>query len=222
MGNPKTHGFGYLRRKLRRSAAPRATTLRPRRASRFISLDTVAEGGGQSGNIDDPQYRWLKGELRAAKRKSEIVVAFGHHTLETMVNKRADEGAGKCDPADEPGCDRDPRKSTPIHRGLAGKQTIRALFAANPNVVSYVSGHTHANRVDFFKGKKGRVLGDQHRLAHRLARAEPHDRGHGQQGRHAVVGTLLDSAAPAVPRPPRARARRRARPARPPAARCPV
>ena len=69
----------------------------------------MAEGGGQSGNLDDPQYRWLRGELRKAKRKDQLVVAFGHHTLATMDNARSDEDAGVCAPADEPGCDSDPR-----------------------------------------------------------------------------------------------------------------
>ena len=63
-----------------------------------------------------------------------------------MDNARADEDAGACQPADEPGCDRDPRSSTPIHRGEKGKKTVAALFAANPNVIGYVAGHTHANR----------------------------------------------------------------------------
>ena len=58
------------------------------------------------------------------------MVAFGHHTLGTMDNARKDEGAGKCSAPDEPGCDRDPRKSTPIHRGTKGKKTIRALLPA--------------------------------------------------------------------------------------------
>ena len=30
----------------------------------MVSLDTVAEGGGQSGNLDDPQYKWLERTLR--------------------------------------------------------------------------------------------------------------------------------------------------------------
>ena len=66
------HGFAYTPRSraAHARAAPRATTRsRRKKGFRFISLDTVAEGGGQSGNIDDPQYRWLRGELRTAKRK---------------------------------------------------------------------------------------------------------------------------------------------------------
>ena len=44
----------------------------------MLSLDTVAEGGQvptpvherrtDEGNIDDPQYRWIESELRAATR----------------------------------------------------------------------------------------------------------------------------------------------------------
>jgi metallophosphoesterase (TIGR03767 family) len=202
VGNAKTHGFGYTpKSELRKSAGTASYyAFTPKKGFRFISLDTVAEGGGQSGNIDDPQYRWLKGELRTAKRKKQLVIAFGHHTLGTMTNTRDDERAGKCDPADEPGCDRDPRKSTPIHRGLAGKQTIKALFAANPNVISYVSGHTHANRVDFFKGKKGRGFWEINTASHidwpeQSRTIEVMDN---KDGTLSLFGTLLDSAAPAA------------------------
>ena len=45
----------------------------PKRGLRFISLDTVGEGGGQNGNLDDPQYRWLKGELTAARKRHQLV-----------------------------------------------------------------------------------------------------------------------------------------------------
>src|SRR5829696_163347 len=202
VGNSKTHGFGYTQKaQLRKSRATASYyAFEPKKGFRFISLDTVAEGGGQSGNIDDPQYRWLKGELRAARRKSEIVVAFGHHTLGTMTNKRSDERAGKCAPADEPGCDRDPRRSTPLHRGLAGKQTIRALFAANPNVISYVGGHTHANRIDFFKGRKGRGFWEINTASHidwpeQSRTIEVMDN---RDGTLSLFGTLLDAAAPAA------------------------
>jgi metallophosphoesterase (TIGR03767 family) len=124
----------------------------PRPGLRFVSLDTVAEGGGDSGNVDHPQYVWLRGELRRATRRGQLVVAFGHHTLGTMNNARADELAGACQPADEPGCDRDPRRSTPLHRGTEGARTVRRLFARTPNVIAYVAGHTHANRVTFQGG----------------------------------------------------------------------
>ena len=61
---------------------------------------TVAEGGGDNGNVDHPQYVWLRGELRRATRRGQLVVAFGHHTLGTMNNARTDELAGACQPAE--------------------------------------------------------------------------------------------------------------------------
>ena len=127
----------------------------PRPGLRFISLDTVAEGGGDSGNLDHPQYVWLRGELRRATRRGELVVAFGHHTLGTMNNARTDELAGACQPADEPGCDRDPRRSTPLHRGTEGARTVAALFAAAPNLIAYVAG-SHARQPGRLPPRAGR------------------------------------------------------------------
>src|SRR5215217_6382770 len=202
VGNSKRHGFGYTpKAQLRKSAGTASYyAFSPEKGFRFISLDTVAEGGGQSGNVDHPQYRWLRGELRTARHENEIVIAFGHHTLGTMTNTRTDERAGRCAPADEPGCDRDPRKSTPLHRGLDGKQSIRALLAGTPNVVAYVSGHTHANRVDFFKGGKGHGFWEINTASHidwpeQSRTIEVMDN---RDGTLSLFGTLLDSAAPAA------------------------
>ena len=152
-------GHGFTKTPVKQLNASRGTAsyyaFTPKRGLRFISLDTVAEGGGQSGNLDDPQYRWLKGELKKARKRGQLVVAFGHHTLETMDNRRTDENAGKCEPVDEPGCDTDPRPSTPLHRGLVGPFSVGKLFKRNPNVVAYVAGHTHVNDVRFFRGRRG-------------------------------------------------------------------
>jgi hypothetical protein len=196
------HGFSRTPRKQLKASGGTASyyAWSPKKRFRFISLDTVAEGGGQSGNVDDPQYKWLRAELRAARRKRQIVIAFGHHTLDTMDNARADEKAGTCDTPDEPGCDRDPRSSTPLHRGTKGKRTIRALFAASPNVVAYVAGHTHANRVDFYKGRKGRGFWQINTASHidwpqqsRLIEVMDN-----RDGTLSLFGTILDSAAPAA------------------------
>jgi Ca2+-binding RTX toxin-like protein len=42
-----------------------------------------------------------------------------------------------------PGCDLDPRPSTPVHLG----EDLAGLFNAHPNVIAYVAGHTHENKV---------------------------------------------------------------------------
>jgi metallophosphoesterase (TIGR03767 family) len=196
------HGFSHTPRKELRASRGSASyySFSPRKGLRFVSLDTVAEGGGQSGNVDDPQYAWLRGELRRAHRKDQLVVVFGHHPLASMTNTRADEKAGMCSPPDEPGCDRDPRRSTPIHRGLAGKKTIRALLAGNSNVIAYVAGHTHANRVDFYRGRHGHGFWQITTASHidwpqQSRTIEVMDN---RDGTLSLFGTMLDSAAPAA------------------------
>ena len=200
------HGFAATpRRELRRSngtASYYAKTLSP--GVRFVSLDTVAEGGGQFGNVDDPQYRWLAGELRRARKRDQLVVVFGHHTLATMTNTAADEDAGPCEAAGEPGCDADPRRSTPLHRGLAGRRTVRALLAGTPNVIAYVSGHTHANAVRFYGSGRGRGFWEINTASHidwpqqsRLIQLMDN-----RDGTLSIFGTILDSAAPTAAPPP--------------------
>ena len=194
------HGFSRTPRAQLRASKGTASfyAFTPRRGIRFVSLDTVAEGGGQSGNLDHPQYRWLQGELKRARKRDHLVVAFGHHTLETMNNARTDENAGRCDTADEPGCDTDPRSSRPLHRGTRGRRTVRALFAGNPNVIAYVAGHTHANAVRFYRGKRGRGFWEINTASHidwpqQSRLIEIMDNG---DGTLSLFGTLVDHAAP--------------------------
>jgi metallophosphoesterase (TIGR03767 family) len=201
VGNRSAHGFSSTdKRELRRSKGTASYyAFTPRKGMRFISLDTVAEGGGQWGNLDDPQYRWLKRELGKARKRDQLVVVFGHHTLATMTNTATDEAAGACQPADEPGCDADPRRSTPLHRGLTGAKSVRALLAGTPNVISYVTGHTHANAVRFYGGKRGAGFWEINTASHidwpqqsRLLEVMDN-----RNGTLSIFGTVLDAAAPA-------------------------
>jgi metallophosphoesterase (TIGR03767 family) len=205
-GSRSAHGFAATpRRQLTRSRGTASYyAVSPRRGMRFISLDTVSEGGTQYGNLDHPQYRWLKRELRKARRRDQLVVVFGHHTLDTMRSAVPDEAAGRCEPADEPGCDADPRRSTPMHRGLTGRKSVRALLAAHRNVITYVAGHTHANEVRFFKGRRGCGFWEINTASHidwpqqsRLIEVMDN-----RDGTLSIFGTVLDAAAPqAAPAP---------------------
>jgi metallophosphoesterase (TIGR03767 family) len=126
---------------------------------RFVALDTVAEAGtvvtasGHStsdGNIDDPQFKWLRGQLEAATAADELVVLFSHHAPESLTADAADELAPPCLLADShghdlnPGCDLDPRSSQPIHL----EADAVALLHEFPNAIAWVAGHSHDNVVN--------------------------------------------------------------------------
>src|SRR3954470_7247938 len=200
------HGFSHVDPKenaaSKGSASYYATTMR---GIRFISLDTVAEGGGADGNVDNSQYKWLGRELAKAKRKHQLVVVFGHHTLETMDNGANDEGAGACTPTQQVGCDVDPRKSTPIHLGLTGKQTVRDLLLRYPNVIALVVGHTHRNAIRAFK-RSGRRSGFWQINTASHADWPQQSREieilNNRDGTLSIFGTILDQASPIAPPAP--------------------
>jgi metallophosphoesterase (TIGR03767 family) len=213
------HGYGFVnRRELRRSddVAP-YYAWSPNRRFRFISLDTVSDGGSQNGNIDNPQYKWLKRELDRNSRKEfrgnrlvrdrgsdRLIVLFGHHPLENMTSTASDESAGECSGAVDPGCDRDPRRSTPIHRGLEGRKNVRDLLHRYPNVIAFVNGHSHENTVTP-RPRSGRKGGfweintashvDWPQQSRQIEIMDNRD------GTLSIFGTILDHAAPIQPPP---------------------
>jgi hypothetical protein len=96
-----------------------------------------------------------------------------------------------------------PRRSTPLHQGF-GKRSVRTLFAGTPNLIAYVAGHTHANRVDFLRSRRGRGFWEINTASHidwpqQSRTIEVMDN---RDGTLSLFGTLLDSAAPAAPPPP--------------------
>jgi hypothetical protein len=169
----------------------------PRPGLRFIALDTIAEGGGSTGNVDHPQYAWLGRQLAQARRRDELVVVYGHHSLETMSNPRTDERAGACGHAGL-GCDHDPRRSAPIHLGQSGPASLRSLLLRFPNVILFVTGHVHHHRVlPHFRGGSGfwQVTTASHMSypqQTRLIELMDND-----DGTLSIFGTVLDTAAPA-------------------------
>ena len=150
---------------------------------RFISIDTNSEGGqtlegvaagSSNGNLDDPQFQWIKRELVAAKERNQLVVMFGHHPVRSLSTEIRDEQAAPCTTNDEhghdvnPGCDLDPRLSDDdpategvgcIHNGTdeqanlcpdAQHESFVELIDQFPNVVAYIPGHTHEHRLTPF------------------------------------------------------------------------
>jgi hypothetical protein len=193
---------------------------------RFISIDTLSEGGiiedSSNGNIDDPQFQWLERELERASLQDKVIVIFGHHPVRTLDSVTPDEASGPCTPPDtaygdtpehnhNPGCDQDPRDSEPIHLGEPGQrqpgdttETLAELVNRYPHVVAYVGGHTHENKVSAFPRPGGGVWWGIETSAtadwpvqHRLVELmDNHD------GTLSIFGTVLDhSAAATAPAP---------------------
>jgi uncharacterized repeat protein (TIGR01451 family) len=142
---------------------------------RFIAIDTNSEGGivgegpqsgSSDGNLDHPQFQWLRSELQSAERQGKLIVIFGHHPVRSMNTTVPDEATGECtgvqhDHGDtpehdtNPGCDPDPRGSEPLHFGNpeqaaalgSSAKTFTELLAEHPNVIAYVAGHTHEHQL---------------------------------------------------------------------------
>jgi len=162
------HGFDYID-PAQESASKGAAgyySWSPTPGMRFVALDTVAEAGTiitptgnftADGNIDDPQFKWLRGQLEAATTADELVVLFSHHAPESLTADAADELAPLCLLNDahghdlNPGCDLDPRNSQPIHL----EEDAVKLLHEFPNAIAWVSGHSHVNKVDAFPAAGG-------------------------------------------------------------------
>ncbi len=183
---------------------------------KFISIDTNSEGGvveqSSSGNIDDPQFQWLKNELEEAEAADELVVIFGHHPVRSLTTEVPDEAATQCTAPDShghdtnPGCDLDPRPSAPIHLGQdpqAGdpRESFVELLDQFPHVIGYVPGHTHEHRVTPFPRSDGTVWWELNTSAvidwptqSRLIEVMDNE-----DGTLSIFGTVLDHASTANP-----------------------
>ena len=205
-GQADAHGFGFV--DPTENAAGNGHTgyyaWSPKPGFRFVAVDTVSEGGvpGVSalGNLDDPQFRWLERQLAAAQRADELTIVFGHHPLRRMTSPLPDEAAGPCTGDDghghghNPGCDRDPRDSQPIHQ----RADLEALFKKYPHVVATVFGHSHENKITSFPLSRGGGFWEITSASHidwpiqsRLIEVMDN-----RDGTLSVFGTVLDVDAP--------------------------
>jgi metallophosphoesterase (TIGR03767 family) len=196
------HGFKFVSRAQNRKSDGAAEYYSFTRSGiRFIAIDTNAEGGDASGNVDDPQYRWVEQQLRRAQRKEQLVIGFSHHPLRSQTARVDDEEASPCDQPGEVQCDQDPRNSKPIHRGLTGKKPMRKLFLKYPNFIAYIVGHIHENEITPHKARGGESgfweiataaeidWPQQGRLIELMDNSD---------GTLSIFGTVVDTAAPVV------------------------
>ena len=206
---PDGHGFGLVDRAEEKGSNGAAGyySFVPVRGLRMIALDTVCEGGVTGpcadGNVDDPQLQWLKGELREATAADQLVVIFSHHAIPSLTADVPDEAAPPCIGLDahghdaNPGCDLDPRASTPIHLG----EDMVALLHRYPHAIAWVAGHSHVNDVTPYPDPSGghgfwsiRVAAeaDWPQQARLLQLFDNHD------GTLSLFGTIVDHASAAT------------------------
>lgn len=179
---------------------------------RMIALDSVCEGGVTGpcadGNIDDPQFRWLEGELQEATAADQLVVLFSHHAIPSLTANVPDEAAPPCTGPDahghdaNPGCDADPRLSTPIHLGA----DLIGLLHRYPHAIAWVAGHSHVNDVTPYPAPNGSGRGfwsirtaaeaDWPQQSRLLQVFDNRD------GTLSIFGTILDHAGAATAPPP--------------------
>ncbi len=107
-----------------------------------IMLDTTNPQGGPDGSLDIRQAQWLEVQLRSVssryrtadgtqvstRNKDELVTIFSHHNSITFDNFKG---------------------IPPAEHGVTrlGSDAFLALLARYPNVILWVNGHTHCNRI---------------------------------------------------------------------------
>lgn len=151
-----------------------------------ISLDTVNRGGYAAGSIGTKQLAWLEARLAEELAAGRLVVIFSHHGISTMNNPVPD-------PPNIPASD--PQRVT----GAA----VEAALHKYTNVIAWVNGHTHRNRVTPRPHPTGANQGfweistaahvDWPQHARLIEVADNRD------GTISIFATLIEHAAPATP-----------------------
>lgn len=94
-------------------------------AFRFVVMDTVNPNGYADGSLDKTQFAWLEALLDQSADK--IVLVFSHHTSDTMGNPLIATGGS-------------------LEARVTGGAVLDALLA-RPQVVAWINGHTHRNKI---------------------------------------------------------------------------
>ncbi|HTU14482.1 MAG TPA: hypothetical protein VMF31_04735 [Solirubrobacterales bacterium] len=211
------HGFGLVDPGERRASRGTAGyyTWTPRPGVRMVALDVAPEGAsvgnGGAGNIDDPQWRWLRRVLSGADRRRELVIVLSGSRLDGLDGTRPDEAAPPCVGTLrfghdlDPGCDLDSRLSSPLHGG----EELRALLLRHPAVVAYLTGGEHrAVPVRSANEKRGFWAITTAGFAEYPHQGRVLELMDNRDGTLSIVGTVFDIAAPVVAAAPGTKARK--------------
>jgi metallophosphoesterase (TIGR03767 family) len=111
-------------------------------AIRFITLDTACPAGGADGCVDADQLHWLERRLEevhstfrsrtgasvSTAHDDRLVVILSHHGLDSLTNRRL-------------------HPDVPDGRSYVAPVELLAVLHRFGNVVLWLNGHIHANRV---------------------------------------------------------------------------
>jgi metallophosphoesterase (TIGR03767 family) len=121
---------------------------------RIIVLDTCCPGGKEDGSLGAVQFAWL--QARIAEARNRYVILTSHHGLHSLANPVADASQDPEMPLDGYVPDNP--------RVLADE--IEAALHGFPNVIAWVAGHTHQNRITKRTGTNGHTFWDIETAAH--------------------------------------------------------
>jgi hypothetical protein len=180
-----------------------------------IVMDTLSYDGSSEGILNDSQYTWIEQQLkkyskvyyntngkrrRNDKGKNKMVVLFSHHTSLSMNNPGTyvDATAEQIEAMLPQHCfERDAAE------GCEDGEGFRELLNRYPNVIAWVNGHEHNNRVAGFPAAEGqdpaRAWWEVNTAAHidwpqqsRLIEIAYKPGKDGKPGSIFIYGTILD------------------------------
>ena len=96
-----------------------------------IAMNTCNSLGLSDGSISEVQWQWVQRQIAA--HPDHLVMLFSHHTSDTMTAKL-------------------PNPETPGQRQYGGEEMVEML-KRHRNVIAWVNGHTHDNRLIPHRGK---------------------------------------------------------------------
>jgi metallophosphoesterase (TIGR03767 family) len=184
---------------------------------RGISLDTCAPALPQ-GSIGAAQLAWLEQELISVHSRyydtdgaevrgggdDRLVILFGHHPLNDVLPLQGPRQIGRADEPDAP--DAYPAPDGYLHRleRQHGSDELTELLHRFPNVIAYVNGHRHLNRVDPHPDPAGRSGGFWEITTSAQLAAPQHARiielADNRDGTLSIFATLIDHAGSAETR----------------------
>jgi hypothetical protein len=189
---------------------------------RGISMDTISYAVTSEGILNDSQFKWVEKQLKANSRvfysksgkrqvnpgaKNKLFMIFSHHSSKTINHPGAFPDV----------TEKQKEAMLPQHCFAKGAATgcgkaegFRDLLQRYPNVIAWVNGHEHNNRVTGFPAPKGqdpaRSFWEINTASHidwpqqsRILEVA-YKRGiNGLPGSIFIYGTLVDHAADPVP-----------------------